>query len=75
MPVDPKYGKVSLEKRPDVPDDEPVFVLRAQDVLASSIVEDYSRDYFEATGDAAGRDRIINQAMAMNSWHPRKIPD
>ena len=36
-----KYGKVTAELR-EIPEDEPVFVLRGKDVLAPTAVEGYS---------------------------------
>ena len=38
MALSGKYGKVNLTK---VPEDEPVFILRAQDKLALPIIEIY----------------------------------
>jgi hypothetical protein len=41
MPIDGKYGKVTLENQRSLKDDEPVFVLAAHDPLAMSIIETY----------------------------------
>jgi hypothetical protein len=42
MAQDLKYGRVTLEHTPDsMADDEPVFVLRAQDALAQGTIARY----------------------------------
>jgi hypothetical protein len=41
MGFDSKYGKVTTEYG-DIPDDEPVFVFRAQDVIASTAIRRYA---------------------------------
>lgn len=41
MAIDRKYGRVELE-RGDIGEDEPVFVVRAQDVLSVPLLEHYS---------------------------------
>lgn len=39
MALDEKYGKLKIG---NIPDDEPVFVLRAQDVVAMNTLENYA---------------------------------
>jgi len=75
MGLDSKYGKVTLEKKPDVPDAEPLFVLRAQDKLASGVVKFYASQYLRATGDEKGNKSILDQAKAMEEWPTKKLPD
>lgn len=75
MGFDGKYGKVTLEKKPDVPEHEPLFVLRGQDRLAPGIVRLYGELYLSATGDDEGRRKILKQARLMQLWEPRKVPD
>ena len=41
MPIDAKYGDVTLENQRSLKDDEPVFVLAAHDPLATSILHTY----------------------------------
>lgn len=41
MALDSKYGQVTV---PGIPDDEPIFILRAQDATAISTIEDYIRN-------------------------------
>lgn len=67
---------VDLAKK--IPEDEPVFLLRAQDVAAPDTVE-----YWEILARRAGARKNItdaakNQAEAMREWqreHGMKIPD
>lgn len=42
MAQDLKYGDVDI---PGVPDDEPVFILRARDVLSEATISDYQALY------------------------------
>lgn len=63
------------------PPDEPLFVLRGQDILAPGAVRFYaSRVYdMEAFGgdgkNGAILDHIRAHADRMDAWHPRKMPD
>lgn len=82
MPKDGKYGNVTLERKPDAPADEPVFVLRAQDILAPFIVHAYA-DLVARTipgPDAAQTASVIHRrALEMAEWRERtgrgKLPD
>ena len=75
MALDGKYGKVTLEKKPNVPDAEPVFVLRGQDKVAFGVVKFYASQYLRATGDDKGYQSILDQAKAMEEWPTKKLPD
>lgn len=59
--------------------DEPVFLLRAQDVHAPDTLRDYaSRVYNRGKGDALACHEIRMHADAMEAWqraHGSKIPD
>ena len=74
MGMDGKYGKVTLEKK-KIPDAEPLFVLRAQDKLASGVVKFYASQYKRATGDEEGYQGILKEAEAMEKWPTKKLPD
>lgn len=58
--------------------DEPVFVLRAKDVLAPAIVEQWA-DAAEASGSPADKvQKARGLAMTMRAWqelHGSKVPD
>lgn len=65
-------GKGCLGKAAD---DEPVFVLRGQDVLAADLVDSWA-DKAEQCG--CNRAKVADArklAAAMRGWSPRKYPD
>ena len=61
-----------------IPEDEPVFLLRAQDVVAPEIVDTWA-SLAEEDGAAPNIvEAAIDQAEAMRNWqeeHGSKIPD
>ena len=58
-----------------IPDDEPVFLLRAQDKLAADIVAVYA-EAAEANGASPELVRLCReQAARMRAWHTKKTPD
>ena len=76
--IDSKYGKVVLEKKPDAPEAEPCFVLRAQDILAPAAVFAYANLVEASLPGLAGRNaaaRIRDRASEMAAWGTRKLPD
>lgn len=57
-------------------DDEPVFVLRAQDILAADLVEHWALLASERLGP--GHAKVVHglaMAKAMREWPTRKYPD
>ena len=74
MGYDGKYGKVTTENKV-IPEDEPIFILRGQDILACNAVREYAELYFNVTGDYEGYRKIVLQARKMELWTTRKIPD
>lgn len=83
--MDSKYGRLVAERK-DIPDDEPLFLLRGQDALAPGAVENYA-EMVRATlrtvmdGNTAQRvqdfaDDCNNVAAAMRMWqaaHPDRV--
>ncbi len=71
-----KY-KVSVLKEDGtfIPEDEPVFVLRAQDILAPIAVRFYADLVEGATGNWKKTEEIIEFADSMTNWPTRKLPD
>ncbi len=69
----PKYGRITTELK-DIPEDEPVFLLRGQDVLAVENVLYYA-DAREAVGHDEAALEIRELAARMANWRPRRIPD
>lgn len=72
-----KYKDFHIEKvdGTPIPDDEPVFILRAQDVLAPIAIHYYARIFYGAVGDYHHASEIHAFAQAMTAWEPRKMPD
>lgn len=62
-----------------IPADEPVFLLRGQDVYAPDILREYaSRIYDRGKGNVEASNEIFAQAAAMETWqkeHGSKLPD
>lgn len=71
MAVSGKYGKVSI---PKIGDDEPVFILRAQDKLAGATIEMYR---ILAVSHASPVAEAVQQEInRFREWSgPKKIPD
>lgn len=60
------------------PPDEPLFLLRGQDVLAGEFVHAYAqmvRDHPQPSVRAIDADHIDELADRMDRWTPRKLPD
>jgi len=72
-----KYRKVIVYKEDGtrIPEDEPVFVLRAQDILAPIAVRFYADLVQGATDDFRAAAQIRNVASLMAGWPTRKLPD
>lgn len=80
MGIDRKYGRVTLEHG-TIADDEPVFVLRAQDALAERVLRHYAnlcRDagsppkHVFGIGEAAGE--FLNWQREHHTQIPRSDP-
>ena len=73
--LDTKYGQVTTSEK-DIPEGEPVFILRGQDKLAPAVVRLYA-DLVELAGcgPTMSRAEIRMFADRMERWQPRKLPD
>jgi hypothetical protein len=58
-----------------IPDDEPVFLLRAQDALAATAVRFYASLVQIRGGDPETARRAREQADRMDAWPKKKLPD
>ncbi len=56
-------------------DNEPLFILRAQDVIAPQIVEEWIRVAQGYGTNTAKLDEARQLVMKMRAWPTRKIPD
>ncbi len=61
-----------------IKEDEPVFLLRAQDAISSEIVRQYGELLLEEGGDAAIAAMCFTHAQLMDKWRLQnggKLPD
>jgi flavorubredoxin len=71
MAISGKYGKINI---PQVGEDEPVYILRAQDKLAASAIEMY-RALVTSHG-APMADRLQRKIDTFQRWSgQKKMPD
>ena len=71
MAKDTKYNIVDVE---GIPEDEPIFVLRAQDVFAVAMLKFY-QSLRDSSGDFGGANDLDHTIGEFRSWRPKKIPD
>lgn len=66
-----KYGKIMI---PKIGENEPVFILRAQDILATFTIEMY-RVLLESHGSPLAKD-VIQEIQVFQHWNgSKKMPD
>ncbi|MFZ7127612.1 MAG: hypothetical protein ACOWWM_15760 [Desulfobacterales bacterium] len=71
MAVSGKYGKLEI---PKIGEDEPVFILRAQDILAEGMVEIYK--VIAALHDSSMTADLEKEIERFRKWTgKRKMPD
>ena len=71
MAISGKYGKLNI---PKVGEDEPVFILRAQDALATGMVEIYR--VLVASHGSPMADSLNVEVERFKNWQgKRKMPD
>jgi hypothetical protein len=71
MAYSKKYGKVNI---PNIGEDEPVFILRAQDKLAADSIQDYKSR--AARNKSKVVETIDKEIDAFKKWHGnKKLPD
>lgn len=58
-----------------VPHDEPVFILRAKDILAADLVDTWAARAKRRGTPQAKIDEALKIAEAMAAWPGRKVPD
>lgn len=58
-----------------IPDDEPVFLLRAQDMHAAETLRWYASEVADVGGDADVITATLEQADRMDAWPVKKAPD
>jgi len=71
MALSGKYGKLQI---PNVGDDEPVFILRAQDLLAEKAIQVYQ--LFACSHRLPVADSLHQEICAFQEWKGiKKLPD
>lgn len=80
MAIDNKYGKITFEKEPGtpIPDDEPIFVLRAQDEEAPETIIDYAKKCERAGSPQEHVNAVMEVYDTFMDWqrtHTTKVPD
>ena len=71
MAVSGKYGKLDI---PRIADDEPVFILKAQDKIAESAIQMYG--LLAASHGSPLAQSLQKEVDAFRQWHGvRKLPD
>jgi hypothetical protein len=81
MALDGKYRveRIDPDAGTPLPDDEPVFVLRAQDMIAADMVRLYSAHFLRVSdGSPEAIEtywRILAIADRMDAWPIKKVPD
>jgi hypothetical protein len=61
-----------------IPDDEPVFLLRGQDVLAPELLRQWAIGLLSRGGSGIMAEIVMRHASAMEKWqveHKKKLPD
>jgi len=71
MALSGKYGKIAI---PKIRDDEPIFILRAQDKLAEAAIGMYH--LLAASHGAAAAEEVLKEIERFRKWKgSRKLPD
>jgi hypothetical protein len=71
MAVSGKYGKIHI---PKIGEDEPVFILRAQDILAQGMVEIYK--VLANSHSCSFADSLDREVERFRTWRgQKKMPD
>lgn len=74
MGQDLKYGKVTTEHG-SIPEDEPVFVLRGQDALATFALDEYREAAWKTCRTPEFRDKVDQARENFRKWPKKKLPD
>lgn len=77
MPVDRKYGRVTLENQRNIGDDEPVVVFRAQDALLLQVLDFYAEKCATAGSPSHHIEGVAVAREAVVAWqreHRTQVP-
>lgn len=73
MAIDAKYGDIDIE---GIPDDEPVFVIRAQDAVAVQTINQYADNATRNGSPSEHHSSARRQAARFKEWqdaNPDKV--
>lgn len=77
MPIDLKYGRVTLENQRNIGDDEPVIVFRAQDAVLPLVLAFYYEQCTKLGSPIHHLDQIARNMDVVTEWqreHAVKVP-
>lgn len=74
MPIDLRYGLVLME-RGNIPDLEPVFIIRARDELAETTLAQYCMAATARAVDPGVIKRVHDANRIMAAWTDKRLPD
>lgn len=74
-----KHARPDYERFQDpaglIPDDEPVFLIRGQDIIAADVLNFYADELDDKGGDVDMVEMVRKHATAMRLWRKHKMPD
>ena len=68
-----KYGRVTTENK-EFPPEEPIFILRAQDIFAADTLGFYAEQLRRTGKEKQGRE-VLAIAKKFRAWPRKKMPD
>lgn len=70
--ISKSYNERIQDNKNIIPDDEPVFLLRAQDALAASLISRWADDLQRNNGDPKLVKMAREHAVKMREWQQKK---
>ncbi len=74
-----KHARADYDRIQDpaglIPEDEPVFLIRAQDKVASAVLIFYAERARKAGASQELVDKVLEHAALMERWPKHKVPD
>jgi hypothetical protein len=58
-----------------IPDDEPVLVIRAQDICGAAAARHYAELLISVHANPVMVQKVLDHAAAMDAWPVKKLPD
>lgn len=71
MAIEQKYGNINV---PGIPENEPIFIFRAQDCFVGAVLDFYAK-LRASTGDSVGARKVITLRDHFQEYPKKKIPD